>query len=193
MVETHMSRFKKFSKRHGPPSECEPVPQESLDRYADKLPVELLEEWKQTGWCAYGNGFLWLINPAEYASVMEDWVESPEGAIPFLRTVFGDILYWDGKDAVFLDVQEGDTTVVFRRMEMLFDGMLCDDNTLNDLLQYKTFQQALPRLGAPKKDEVYAFVPPPTMGGSGGVETLKRYKLREHLALLAQVVQGDDE
>ncbi|MFP2910232.1 GAD-like domain-containing protein [Pyxidicoccus sp. 3LFB2] len=188
-----MSRFKKFSKKHGEPSNCEAVPQKSLELYANKLPAELLEEWQQSGWCSYGNGFLWTINPAEYMDVLEDWVESTEGLHPFLRTAFGDIFYWDGQDTQYLDVQEGDTTVVFRRMEMLFDGMLCDDKSLNDLLQHKTFKLALPRLGPPTKDEVYAFVPPVAMGGSGELDTLKRYKLREHLTILAQLVGHEDD
>lgn len=182
-----MSPFPKFHKKHGPPSESEAVPRESLELYANKLPAEILEEWQQSGWCAYGDGLLWSVDPSGYADVLADWLGSSTGLYAFLRTAFGDIYYWDGTKAYHLDVQVGDSTPVPRRMDILFDGLLCDKDYLEDVMKYKMFKQGLTKLGRLKKDECYAFAPPVAMGGSGKVETLKRYKLREQLAILAEL------
>lgn len=182
-----MSHFKKFNEMHGPPSEVETVPPEKLEFYAKRLPADLLEEWRQSGWCAYGDGLLWTVDPAAYEEVLEAWLGPTTGHYAFLRTAFGDIYYWDGAKAYHLDVQEGDISPVPRRMDMLFDGAFCDREYLDDVLQCKLFKKAVAKLGRLKKDECYAFVPPIALGGSGKVDTLKRYKLREQLALLAEL------
>jgi integrase/recombinase XerD len=46
---------------------------------------------------------------------------------------------------------------------------------------------ALPILGPPQRDECYGFHPAIALGGPGAADTWKRVKLREHLALLAQL------
>lgn len=180
-----MSRFQNFHKKHGPPSESEAVSQKSMDFYAGKLPAEVLEEWQHSGWCAYGDGLLWTVDPAAYVEVLDEWLGASAGLYAFLRTAFGDIYYWDGTGVTHLDVQDGDTTPVPRRMDILFDGLFCDKDYLENVLQYKMFKQALAKLGRLQRDECYAFSPPIAMGGSGKLETVRRYKLREQLSILA--------
>jgi hypothetical protein len=182
-----MSSFDKFKKKHGPPSQCEKVSASSLKAYAGKLPGELLEEWKQTGWCAYGDGLLWTVNPEDFADILPDWIENAEGAYAFLRTGFGGIYYWNGSEANYVDVLFGGVWSLFDTMELNFNEMLCDDTYLDDVIRRQEFKEALPRLGAPARDECYAFVPAIALGGAVESENLERAKLREHLAILAQL------
>jgi hypothetical protein len=182
-----MDRFPKFHKKHGPSFDCQGVPQEAFDRYADKLPADLFEEWRQRGWCGHGDGFFWTADPAELDDLLSGWFTDSIQRYAFVRTAFGGLFYWDGTDAQYLDVLLGDTSTVFGRMDMLFDGLFCDVGYLNDVLRHDVFLEALPRLGRLKKDECYAYTPPLAMGGPGTVDTLRRVKLREHLAILAQL------
>jgi hypothetical protein len=49
------------------------------------------------------------------------------------------------------------------------------------------YRQALPRLGPPARDEVYAYVPTLALGGAEDASALQKVKLREHLSFLAQL------
>jgi len=177
-------RFPKFHAKHGPAHDCESVADAHRERYRGKLPDELLELWQQDGWCGYGNGFLWTVDPETLAHVFAD----DEQSTAFMRTALGGVFYFKGKDARYLDILMGDTSVVFNRMPALFDTLLCDDEYLQDVLRHDLFQQAVSKIGKLQRDECYGFLPPLPMGGSE-TDPLKRVKLREHLAIVIQALE----
>src|SRR5262245_59376225 len=123
-----MTRFPKFHAKHGPAFDCQPVPEAQCAQYHGKLPDEVIEEWQQQGWCGYQDGFLWTVNPEDLAHIFDD----NSGPIAFLRTAFGSVFYWDGSDAYKFDLMLGTSSLVFRKMAVLFDSMLCDDEYLED-------------------------------------------------------------
>jgi hypothetical protein len=182
-----MSAFDQFKKKHGPPAQCEKAPAASVAAYAGKLPDELLAEWTETGWCAYAGGLLWTVNPDEYKDILKEWLDDATNVYAFIRTAFGSIIYWDGEAAHYLDVLFGDVSLLFHNMELNFNGVLCDDQYLDDVIRRQLFVAALPRLGAPARDECYAFQPALALGGDESADNLQRVKLRQNLALLAQL------
>jgi hypothetical protein len=182
-----MSYLDEFKQKHGPPTDCVKVPEASLKAYNGRLPGGLLADWEENGWCAYGRGLLWTVNPDEYTDILTDWVDNPEQVIAYVRTAFGSIIYWDGKRNYFLDVLDSEKTRIFSRIDDVFNGTLCYDNFLNSVVLRPQFEAALPILGPPQRDECYGFHPAIALGGPGAADTLKRVKLREHLALLAQL------
>jgi len=50
------------------------VPPASLDHYQGKLPNQLLTYWQDHGWCGYGGGLFWMVNPQEYEDVVAQWL-----------------------------------------------------------------------------------------------------------------------
>ena len=60
---------------------------------------------------------------------------------------------------------------------------------LDEVVWRETFTEALPVLRPPARDECYGFFPALPLGGPGTADTLQRVKLREHLALLAQLLR----
>jgi hypothetical protein len=181
--------FENFEKKHGPPKNCRAISEPELAAYQGKLPNDLLELWKQSGWCSYGDGLLWTINPADYSEILGAWPDVTEGAHAFVRTAFGSIVFWDGELARFLDVLSGDVSTLFPTMDFNFNGALSDDKYLNAVVRQKLFKEALPRLGPPAVDECYAFVPALPLGGTESSASLQKVKLREHLHILAQLFQ----
>lgn len=180
-------QFSKFKRLHGAPSNVVPVADEVVESYRGRLPDDLLTEWQDTGWCSYFDGFLWLVDPAQYEEVFELFLPESDSSLVFMRTAFGSPIYWDGADAALLDVVNLDTTPMFDEMDWVFDGMLTRAPFLDDVLDRDYFLEALPRLGAPGVDECYGYFPPKAMGGDGTPDTLQKVKLREHLTLLAQL------
>ena len=184
-----MSQFKEFDQQYGPPERCISVSDDALRRYHGALPDELLAEWREVGWCCYEKGLLWLVDPQQFADVLDDWGPF-DGAVPvvFLRTAFAHLYLWHEGSVYSLDVQRGGLSRVTTRIDRMFT-LLCDPEIKEKILRASLFEQAVPLLGGLARDECYAFEPALALGGSGALETLRRVKIREHLAILAQLVR----
>lgn len=89
----------------------------------------------------------------------------------------------------YLDVLYGRITERTKNVEVLFEYTLSKDSYLDDVVGRKLFNEVLPKLGSLKSDECYAFVPALALGGSYDVKSLQKVKLREHLAMLRQLVK----
>jgi hypothetical protein len=186
-----MSQWTKFKAVHSVQLQCRSVPKEVLDLYRGQLPEPLIEFWVEEGWCGYSDGLFWLVNPLDFDDILKDWLGAHfETAIALARTAFGDVLFWFDEKVYYLDVLYGRVTLtVPKHIEILFEYVLCKDSYLDDVIGRKVFQEALPNLGIPAYDECYAFVPALALGGSYAAENLKKVKLREHLAILRQLVE----
>jgi hypothetical protein len=114
-------------------------------------------------------------------------LEKPTNAYAFMRSAFGHVIYWDGENSQLLDVLDGVVAELAFSMNLTFNGVLCENSYLEAVLKQDLFEEALPKLGAPQRDECYGFHPAIALGGSGTADTLKKVKLREHLSLLAQL------
>ena len=182
-----MSHFEEFKKKLGSVTKCRKATDESIRAYKDKLPSALIEEWQETGWCAYGDGILWLIDPSELQDVVEDWLGPSEDGLVFARSAFGQMLVWNQEGASHIDVLYGMIAHLTDDVDFLFNYMLCEKNFLDSVLNRKLFRSAVKKLGQLEYDECYAFEPALALGGPGTLETLTKAKLREHLGLLAQL------
>ena len=184
-----MDPFPKFRKKHGPPEDCRAVPSERLSAYESRLPSALLELWKTDGWCSYAKGLIWMTDPEELKDILELWLDKAENRSIFGRTAFGDLFVWDGRETQYLDVQHGTLTSFGGMVTVFFEVSLCSDRFLDATLWRKLYRKALPRLGRPAFDECYALEPALALGGSIEEKNLAKVKLREHVAILAEVVR----
>lgn len=182
-----MGQFQDFESEYGPPENCETPAEETFRNYEKLLPAELLEKWREVGLCSYGKGLLWLVDPGQFADVIDDWVEVGDSEpLVFLRTAFAHLYFWHNGAVFSLDVHRGSLSEVTRRIERIFT-LLCDPEIKEKMVRATLFEKALPLLGPPDRDECYAFEPALALGGPGTIDTLRRVKIREHLGILAQI------
>lgn len=182
-----MSVFEDFQREFGPAEDCLSPGDEAIEAWRGKLPDELLELWRETGWCSYGNGLLRVTDPAQLSDVLEDWVDAVEGEpLVFLRTSFAHLYFWCDGWVYSLDVQHGSLSQVTEDIARIFT-LICNPRVKEKILRESLHEQAAARLGRPARDECFAFEPALALGGSGDVETISRVRIREHLAILAQI------
>jgi len=167
---------------------CRIADDEAINNYRDKLPASLIAEWIESGWCAYSHGLVWIVNPKELTPTVKEWLGTSSQAIPFARSAFGHLFLWDEEGASLLDPQYGTLAKIVNNMEVVFDYVLCRKQYLEDVLDITLFQKALKNLGSLEWDECYGFEPAIALGGSGTLDTLKKMKMREHLNILAQLI-----
>ena len=88
--------FSIFLETFGGPVDRREVPTSSIERYKGKLPNQLLEYWDEHGWCGYGDGIFWIVNPQEYEGVVASWIggtkfEERDAYHLIARSAFGDL------------------------------------------------------------------------------------------------------
>src|SRR5688572_32328451 len=112
-----MSRFQDFEAEYGPAENREIPTAETVAKYEGRLPAELLEKWREVGFCSYGKGLLWLVDPEQFADVIDDWAEVRDDSEPvvFLRTAFAHLYYWQNGAVFSLDVHRGSLSEVTKR------------------------------------------------------------------------------
>ena len=88
--------------------------QQELSFYEGKLPQRLLEYWQEYGFCGWGDGNFWTVNPAEYHEVLQAWLEGTEferreknGLDQYYvigRSAFGDLYILGGISGQSIDI-----------------------------------------------------------------------------------------
>jgi hypothetical protein len=180
--------FPEFMQRFGAPAFHKPADVEKLEARRGALPAELVRFWLTIGFGSYANGLFWTHPAALFDDIIEEWTGLSSNQVSLVfRSSFGDLCFWRKDRVYFLDVQLGRVTELARNIGFVFDYVLCREQFLRDVLRSDVHAQSVSRLGPIEPDECYCYVPVRALGGPGTPETVQRAKLREHLALLAQV------
>jgi hypothetical protein len=182
-----MSTFPEFTTKHGAGVPYATVSQDVLQLYEGRLPAPLLKEWAAAGWCSYGKGFLWLVDPAGFTDVLRDWLEPSDQSLVFAQTAFGNLLVWRNNEIQYLHTQYARIQTLTKNINFFFEFSMCDQEFLDKVLEQKLFRQALKKLGELAPGECYGFELVFALGGSGTLETTNKVALREYLSFLSQV------
>ena len=190
--------FARFLEKFGGPVDRQEVPTSSIERYKGKLPNQLLEYWAEHGWCGYGDGIFWIVNPQEYDGVVASWLEGTkyeqrDAYHLIARSAFGDLYLWGEKTGASLKITSVLSRCVFSNFEITSEEMdrqlrgfllsrNVDSNDYGDM-----FKPAKKKLGTLRHDEMYGFVPALMFGGPDTLDHLEKVKAVEHLILLSQI------
>ncbi|VVQ00576.1 GAD-like domain-containing protein [Pseudomonas fluorescens] len=192
--------FARFIEKFGGPVDRQEVPASSIERYRGKLPNLLLEYWAEHGWCGYGEGIFWIVNPQEYEGVVSSWIEGTkleqrDTYHLIARSAFGDLYLWGEKTGFSLKITSFISQYFVHDFEITSGEM---DRELQDFLlstevEYNDFDDlfkpAEKKLGTLRHDEMYGFVPALMFGGPDTLDHLEKLKAVEHLTLLSQIAE----
>ncbi|MEN5301496.1 GAD-like domain-containing protein [Pseudomonas sp. TWI628] len=190
--------FSVFIEEVGEPTHRQEVPTSTIERYKGKLPDKLLQYWIEHGWCGYGDGLFWTVNPLEYEGVVASMLESAnlETYDKFhliARGAFGDLYLFGERTGFSLKIaphigryigskREVTPSDMDRLVQSFFACRDLDSNDFDDL-----FEPAKNSLGILGPDEMYGFVPALVFGGPIRLDNLEKLKAIEHLVLLSQL------
>ena len=199
--------YQVFLSKTGKVTHRSPVPELSFKKFQRALPKQLLKYWRDEGWCGYGDGLFWTVNPEDYHGLVELWLaDTPYEKIDeyyvVARTAFGKLHVWGAHNnrtlvidcpanaLVAIDkelrVPEDDPDLATQLFLATKSKKVCD---LNDTEGKGLFDQALEKLGPLAPDEVYGFEPALVAGGVNRVENLSKLNLFAHLAILRELAE----
>lgn len=189
----------------GPAIKSELPSEAVLRSFEDKLPARLLEYWLEYGFCGWGEGIFWTVNPANYSEILDLWLADT----PFVgkdnyyvigRSAFGRLFVWGETSGQSIKINpsygmllpaDAAENLVKRGPEKTVDLFFAtnskDDMEEEDMDGKPLFERAMAKLGPLDADEMYAFVPALVLGGAPKLENLQKVKVLEHLAFLAEL------
>ena len=192
--------FARFIEKFGAPIDRQEVPASSIERYRGKLPKLLLEYWAEHGWCGYGDGIFWIVNPQEYDGVVSSWIKGTKYGERdtyhlIARSAFGDLYLWGENTGFSLKITSVLSRCVLHNFELKSEEMdrelqgfiLSREVDTNDYGEM--FKPAKKKLGTLRHDEMYGFVPALMFGGPDTLDHLEKVKAVEHLTLLSQIAE----
>lgn len=187
-----------FLKRYGPPISPIVVPASSLTRYKNKLPEQLLKYWEEFGWCGYAEGLLWVVNPQDYESIIQQWLansnfDRTDSYHVIARSAFGELYVWGERSGYCLTITSYLARFCKRvsrfapdnldfGVRVFFSSLNPEDDDEDGL-----FTLALRKLGPLKHDEMYGFVPAIALGGALEVEHIDKVNAVAHLTFLSEL------
>jgi hypothetical protein len=181
--------FEKFFESHPEFTTIGRPLKSELDSYRSKVPEELIYFWEQYGYGNFMNGYLKMVNPADYQGFMEEtYSVFLQPATVFAVTAFGDILIWEKQWVTQINYRRGESDNQGNHIDFLFNRILGNWKNVEPAMNAEQFRPAVERLGEPAFDECFAYVPALALGGSEKVENIQKVKLREHLMILSQLV-----
>lgn len=196
-----------FYKKFGPSIYDQPVPEESIEKYRGKVPETLINYWKEYGWCGYGDGILWTVNPEEYKEVVEEWLkDTPFESFDRYHLIaigaFGEMILWGEETGNSLTITssygmifpsdqtefiEGDINGYDFLIKALFSGMSKTSMDIKDINGEFIFEKVRTLLGTLKPGEMYGFSPSLMMGGEANIYSVKKVNAAGHLLFLASL------
>ena len=166
------------------------VEESCIRKYSEKIPTELLEIWKEYGFGSFFGGYLKVINPDDYMDLLKEPYFRSDVAIPILATAFGDIITWEADQYVgIVEYRYNDFDIIIPRFD-IFLKLLSDKGFQKRYFKLDDYARATEKYGDLAYDECFGYVPLLALGGKEDVEHLKKVKMREHIAVIAQLTGG---
>jgi len=162
-----------------------------LEILQGNFPDEVIEFLRQEGKCTYRDDFLWTVLPDEYYSMMEGWGFENQGIDPkkchaCLRTSFGSLIYCYEKEFYSFSPFIADNGTLGSSFDFLLNYQITGD-ILDGVFWFDLHQRMRSKMEQLKEDEIYAIVPSIPLGGSPETSKVEVVKMREHLAILAEL------
>ncbi len=194
----------------GEPYEMIASDSDLIDRYVGRVPSILIDIWRTAGFSGYADGLLWLCNPEEWQSAVDDWVyglDLPfyDDWIPFTRTAFGKMTMWgtgtgrsltiDPQNGLVIPVDQTDSMTDELDIDLQILVAIDTDPELLDLWDEDgdddkpMFRRVRKRLGGLNASTMYGCVPAVGLGGSFTPRGMGVVNAVDHVRFLSTVTE----
>lgn len=180
-----------------------------INTYGDFFPRPLWYLWEQIGFACFDNGGFWLVNPDDYADLLDDILRPT----PFYhhddwyvlgRTAFGglEVMGRQTQSNLTIDLDYirifpwiQDDRQVSQRSQAIsltvvmpvgeYKGKKLYDET--DARNKPLFERCLASYGKLKDDEMYTFVPAIALGGKALLKNVQKVNIFEYINFITQL------
>ncbi|SHE47284.1 GAD-like domain-containing protein [Pedobacter caeni] len=171
---------------------------ETLGKYENVLPEDLINIWRALGFGIYEDGFLQLVDPDEFDFVFEYIDKLLEPSIVFGITALGDLLIWEGNENWTIAPDEGNRvkqidvrrckTRVIGEMKFVLNRVLGDNYGISDkdFFDSKAFLEIKGKLPELNYGQCYGYVPALSLGGKASNSNLQVVDAKSYIEVIGQ-------
>lgn len=180
-----MNIYRDFKRNHK-------VEESTINKYKEYLPKELIEIWRCYGYGTFMDGYIKVINPDDYTTLVSDKYLRNAGTIPVLATSMGDIILLEKDESeesyiVMVNFRKGETKVLASKYS-LFIRLLEEEAFKQKALDWLPYPEAIKHYNEPKYDECFGYTPLLGLGGAEEIKKLKKVKLKEHILIITELM-----
>ena len=167
--------------------------------YKGKLPEELLEFWSVFGFCSFLDGLFSIVDPQEYASILEDWFKRVGISLDddkyyiIGKSGFGDLYIYAAEQGYCYKLNSMNGWLIKQNnnsIDYFFSGLCTYTVDLEDLdTDEDIFKPAVEKFGKLDKDEMFGFVPSLVAGGEITLDNVEKVNLQIHLDIILQLTE----
>ena len=203
--------FEIFIEDIGEPQNCIKADEEVIKEYSGKLPAKLFEYWRELGWCGYGNGLIWMVNPKDYEDILEQRLrgtpfEDRNDLSVIARNAFGELYVWAKGKGKILGIEPNLNTISYfsptdkenlsedeenEEMQEFWSGQQKQFLDIDDEEDEALFDRCLEKFGQLKSDEMYGFKHHYALGGEMELKNMEILKLNIYHSIAAQLDKPD--
>lgn len=155
-----------------------------IDKYADKLPKELICVWKELGFGSFLKGYIKLINPDDFQNLLAESYFRGNISIPIFTTGMGDIITWEeGKYLRLVKFRRGNFHGISAGFDFFFSDLL-DEGFCDRHLDWEQYLEVIKQQEVPEYEECFGYVPLLGLGGAEKVQNLQKAKIKEHIMII---------
>ncbi|WP_416776440.1 GAD-like domain-containing protein [Xenorhabdus budapestensis] len=112
--------FNNFIEEFGEATQHIDVPDEAIEKWRGKLPDRLLHYWKTEGWNSYQDGLFSIVNPDDYESIVDTWLEdTPFESMDAYHVIgksgFGDLCLYGEDTGTNLTISCASNTIYYNK------------------------------------------------------------------------------
>lgn len=182
--------FERFIEKRGQTSHFSPPSDALKSEYKARLPEYMMQVWKTYGFGSYANGLFFVSSPKPFESILETYFGKDHNYTVICHSSFGDLLIWDSETPSIISFN----STTGRGSRMADDGDIdsffkysMNNDRFYEVHNYNLHLKAMKKFGQLEEDQVFAFVPALSLGGSEKLENIQVVQLREYLAILAEI------
>jgi hypothetical protein len=137
----------------------------------------------------YANGFFRFVQPYLFRNYLSLWSLDANKCIPFVKSAFGHLIFYHEQQYKLLNPIYNciDKIGKMGDLDFVINILLCDREGLENSFLIDIYEQAFERLGAPKSDEIYGFIPAIRLGGTRSASNLKKMPMKNEMMILSQI------
>ena len=157
-------------------------------KYESVLPAQLLQLWQEYGLGTMVDGYLKIVNPDDYAEVLEEAYKSVyKNPVVMFTTGMSDLIVWENNYTILLNLRYGISKVIESGFQYFLEDVY-DMDFISEELKGENYFKAKQRLGEIAYDACFGYVPLLGLGGAEKVENLQKVKIKEHISIIAQAM-----
>lgn len=154
-----------------------------------RVPAELNSVLQQANSNSYANGFFKFVLAKHFQHYCALWNLKSEDCFPFLKVAFGHLIFFHEGQYKAINPLFNDIDVLGQKddLDFVMNILLCDRPGLEGSFLIDIYEQAFVKLGPPKLDEIFAFVPALGLGGSRNADYVQKLQMEREMLILSQI------